>query len=205
MRKSDKGMSRMKGLFEVLRFAAFAVILTGGLSFALFVRAGLSHGPDTEASADAIVALTGGEGRVATGVALLSEGRGERLLISGGNPDVTMNAVRAASGAPADLFECCVDIGVEAANTVGNAEETARWANGHGYTRLIIVTSDFHMPRALLELKAALPAHELVPHGVPSPPPWQDTRSARRWLQEYLKFAAVYARETLRQPLDAGS
>ncbi len=193
----------MKAFFSVLRFGAFALILAGIMSFALFVRAGLSYGPQEDARADAIVALTGWEGRVATGVSLLAEGRGERLLISGGNPEVTMGAVRQASGAPAELFECCVDIGVEAANTIGNAEETARWARGHGYTRLIIVTSDFHMPRALLELKAAMPGHELAAHGVPSPPPWTGTRAARRWLQEYLKFTAVYAREILRQPLDA--
>jgi uncharacterized SAM-binding protein YcdF (DUF218 family) len=195
----------MRALFTLIRFGAFALVLSAVLGFALFVRAGLSHGPDGEARADAIVALTGWEGRVATGVSVLAEGRGERLLISGGNPEVTMSAVRAASGAPAALFECCVDIGVEAANTIGNAEETARWADGHGYTRLIIVTSDFHMPRALLELKAAMPGRELVPYGVPSPPPWADTRAARRWLQEYLKYTAVYARESLRQPLDAGS
>ncbi|MGY6532891.1 YdcF family protein [Glycocaulis sp.] len=195
----------MKALFSILRFGAFALVLAGALGFALFVRAGLAHSPDADARADAIVALTGGEGRVATGVSLLAEGRGTRLLISGANPEVTMGAVRTASGAPAELFECCVDIGVEAANTVGNAEETARWAANHGYDSLVIVTSDFHMPRAMLELKAAMPGRALVPHGVSTAPPWTGTRAARRWLQEYLKFTAVYAREILRQPLDAGA
>lgn len=193
----------MKAAFSVIRFAAFALVVAGAVGFALFVRAGMAHVPTQPADADAIVALTGGEGRVATGVAVLAEGRGERLLISGGNPEVTMDAIRAAAGAPPELFDCCVDIGVEAANTVGNAEETARWAASHGYQRLIIVTSDFHMPRALLELKAAMPDHELVPHGVATTPPWSDMRAARRWLQEYLKFSAVYARETVRAPLGA--
>lgn len=195
----------MKAAFSFIRFAAFALVIAAVTGFALFVRAGLSHAGEGNDRADAIVALTGGEGRVATGVAILAEGRGERLLISGSNPEVTMNAIRAAAGAPPALFDCCVDIGVEAANTVGNAEETARWAATHGYDRLIIVTSDFHMPRALLELKAAMPDHELLPHGVSTPPPWSDMRAARRWLQEYLKFSAVYAREAVRAPLGAAA
>lgn len=193
----------MKAAFSFIRFAAFALVITAALGFALFVRAGIDHVQTGPVSGDAIVALTGGEGRVATGVAVLAEGHGQRLLISGGNPEVTMNAIRAAAGAPPELFDCCVDIGLEAANTVGNADETARWAESHGYQRLVIVTSDFHMPRALLELKAAMPGRELLPYGVATPPPWSNTRAARRWLQEYLKFAAVYARETVRAPLGA--
>lgn len=191
----------MKAAFSLIRFSAFALVIAAAAGFALFVRAGTAHVRSEPVTADAIVALTGGEGRVATGVAVLAEGGGQRLLISGGNPEVTMDAIRAAAGAPAVLFDCCVDIGVEAANTVGNADETARWAAGHGYQRLVIVTSDFHMPRALLELKAAMPERELIPYGVATPPPWSNTRAARRWLQEYLKFSAVYARETVRAPL----
>lgn len=193
----------MNAAFTLIRFAAFALVIAAVVGFALFVRAGMSHVQPEAMDGDAIVALTGGEGRVATGVAVLAEGRGQRLLISGGNPEVTMGAIRAAAGAPPELFDCCVDIGVEAANTVGNAEETARWAASQGYQRLIIVTSDYHMPRALLELKAAMPERELLPYGVATPPPWASTRAARRWLQEYLKFAAVYARETVRAPLGA--
>ncbi|KPP82286.1 MAG: hypothetical protein HLUCCA04_06000 [Oceanicaulis sp. HLUCCA04] len=191
----------MRAAISIIRFGAFALVIAAVLGFALFVRAGTGHAQPDRVDGDAIVALTGGEGRVATGVALLADGHGERLLISGGNPEVTMDAIRAAAGAPPALFDCCVDIGLEAANTVGNADETARWAAGHGYQRLVIVTSDFHMPRALLELSAAMPDSELVPYGVATPPPWTSTRAARRWLQEYLKFAAVYARETLRAPL----
>lgn len=191
----------MRAAISVIRFGAFALVIAAVVGFALFVRAGTGHAQPDHVDGDAIVALTGGEGRVATGVALLADGHGERLLISGGNPEVTMDAIRAAAGAPPALFDCCVDIGVEAANTVGNADETARWAAGHGYQRLVIVTSDFHMPRALLELSAAMPESELVPYGVATPPPWSSTRAARRWLQEYLKFAAVYTRESLRAPL----
>jgi len=129
----------MRAAISIIRFGAFALVIAAVLGFALFVRAGTGHAQPDRVDGDAIVALTGGEGRVATGVALLADGHGERLLISGGNPEVTMDAIRAAAGAPPALFDCCVDIGLEAANTVGNADETARWAAGHGYQRLVIV------------------------------------------------------------------
>ena len=54
------------------------------------------------------------------------------------------------------------------------------------------------MPRALLELRRTMPQTQLIAYGVASPPPWENTRTARRWLQEYFKYVAVYGRETAR-------
>ena len=187
----------MSALLSFLRFIAFAVVVAVLVGFALFVRAGVTLDAREAARADGIVALTGGEGRVVTAVELLSRGRGERLLISGANPDVGLDAVRAASGATRDLFECCIDVGQEAANTIGNAEEAADWARRHGFDSLIVVTSDYHMPRALLELQAAMPGVSLAAFPVESPPPWADLRTARRWGVEFFKYAAVYAREAV--------
>lgn len=187
----------MSALSSFVRFAAFALLVAVLVGFALFVRTGLTLDPARARTADGIVALTGGEGRVVTAVALLGENRGERLLISGANPDVGLDAVRAASGATRDLFECCIDVGHDAANTIGNAEEAARWTHANGFDSLLVVTSDYHMPRALLELQAAMPGVDLIAWPVEGPPPWADPRSARRWTLEFFKYAAVYGREAV--------
>lgn len=184
----------IRALFGAVQLVAFILASMIVIGFAVFVYDGINHGPDEAARADGIVALTGGEARVQTGVRLLSEDRGRRLLISGANPIATAGEIRLAAGGEAELFECCVDLGIEAADTIGNASETAAWAVQNGYRRLIVVTSDFHMPRALLELRSAMPEAELVAYAVPTAPPWRETRSARRWAQEYLKYAAVQAR-----------
>ncbi|PWE16346.1 YdcF family protein [Marinicauda salina] len=178
----------------MLRLAAFAVTAGLVIGFALFVREATTHGPSSSARGDAIVALTGGEDRVATAVGLLESGRGERLLISGAHPDSAADAVRAAVGGSPALFECCVDFDTAATDTLSNAAQTARWARSHDYGRLVVVTSDYHMPRALLELHAAMPEAELVAYAVRGPAPWSDARAARRWVQEFFKYAAVYAR-----------
>ena len=187
----------MSGLAGAARFVAFFILVAAVTGFALFVREARSHGETGAARADAIVVLTGGPGRVATAVRLLEDDRGARLLISGVNPGSPIEDIAAAAGASEALFDCCVDVGLEAADTVGNAAETARWAAGRGYDSVIVVTSDYHMPRALLELQAAMPDTGLVAYAVPAPAPWTGPAEARRWLTEYFKYAAVYARERL--------
>jgi len=175
--------------------AAFVLLAAFVIGFALFIREARTHGPDQAATADAVVVLTGGGGRLAAGVGLLMEGKGSRLLISGVNPGSPPSDIAAAAGAPGDLLACCIDMGDQAANTEGNAAETAGWVRARGYESVIVVTSDYHMPRALLELKAALPETRLIAYAVPAPEPWRGAGEARRWLQEYVKYAAVYARE----------
>ena len=113
--------------------------------------------PDPTA-ADGIVALTGANSneRIAAAVQLLAEHKGRRVLVSGVNREVTREQLRLASGAVRRIYDCCVDLGFTAADTVGNARETAEWAKAMRFQSLIVVTSDYHMPRAMLEARAVL-------------------------------------------------
>lgn len=187
----------MSAASRFARLAGFVILVAAVTGFALFVSEARSHGAIEEAQADAVVVLTGGPGRVSTAVTLLEAQRGARLLISGVNPGSPVEDIAAAAGASQALFACCVDVGPEAADTIGNAAETARWAASRGYDSLIVVTSDYHMPRALLELQAAMPDTRLTAYAVPAPAPWSSASEARRWLTEYFKYAAVFGRERL--------
>lgn len=186
-----------KAIVNLARLGAFILLITWVVGFALFIRQGMAAPQTTSVRGDGAVVLTGGENRVTTAVDILSQGRVTRLLISGANPDVDLDAVREAAGATSAIFDCCVDVGQDAANTLGNAAETAAWVSTHDFDRIIVVTSDYHMPRALIELKAVLPDTQLVAWPVAGPAPWADMRSARRWTLEYMKYAAVYARELI--------
>ena len=112
---------------------------------------------DTASEVDAIVALTGGYQRIDQALALLESGVGARLLISGVNPSTSGAALRRATGTKTATFACCVDIGYEALDTIGNANETAEWIRQRGYSRVLVVTNNYHMPRSLLELSQASP------------------------------------------------
>ena len=114
--------------------------------------------------ADAIEVLTGASDlRLKEGMRLLERRKGQRLFISGVNREVTRDQLQDVTEGSKRLYECCVDLGYEAENTVGNAKEIADWAHGHDFYSLIVVTSDYHMPRSLHELKADMPNARLLP------------------------------------------
>src|SRR3954469_9244552 len=81
----------------------------------------------TDQHADGIVALTGGNARVDAAVALLERGAARRLLITGVHPTTTKAELRILSHG-GKRFDCCTDLGHEAADTRGNAGEAAVWA-----------------------------------------------------------------------------
>ncbi len=176
-----------------------AVLVLATADLAAFGRRTAALTPSAEPSADAIVSLTGGSTlRIKTGVDLLTAGAGERLLISGVNPSVDADAVRAQTGGEPALFACCIDLGREALTTVGNAAETAAWADEHGYESLLVVTSNYHMPRSLLELRHAMPDVELIAHpvrsGVDPARTWRDGRSFKGVLVEWAKWRVAALR-----------
>ncbi len=151
--------------------------------------------------ADGIVVLTGTEDRIQAGARLLSDGRAGRLLISGVNRLVRREELQAISRLDAKTFACCVDLGYQALDTVGNADEARTWATRNGYTRLIIVTSSYHMPRSLAELSLAMPGRVLLPHPVlprnfPDTGWWLHVATTRLLLTEYLKYLPAAARLT---------
>ena len=124
------------------------------------------------------------------------------MLISGVSRHVTRGELQTITGASKPVYDCCVDLGFEANNTLGNALETADWARSKGYTTLILVTADYHMPRARLELKSAMPEAQIIAYPVATPEVsaagwWKTGLGAQRMILEYSKYLAVLARETL--------
>jgi uncharacterized SAM-binding protein YcdF (DUF218 family) len=141
------------------------------LGFAAFMLA--LPGEEDARRTDAIVVLTGGPGRIDHALRLLQDDAAKRLLISGADPSVRPNELAAEYRVPRRLFACCIDLGAEAVDTRSNAEETARWVRSHAYRSVRLVTADWHMPRAQLELRYALDdAVEVIGDPVPTNPPF---------------------------------
>jgi uncharacterized SAM-binding protein YcdF (DUF218 family) len=182
-------------LAAVVGVALFAFV--GG--FVVFASSIARFTPRAGVGADGIVVLTGGVHRLSEAARLLSEGRGRRLLISGANRIATPEDLHRNSGLDAQLFTCCVDIGYAAHDTIGNADETKAWALANDFSRLIIVTSSYHMPRTLTELGRTMPRVTLIPYPVVSrnfrtERWWMHTATARLLFFEYVKFLPSAAR-----------
>jgi len=181
--------------------ALLTILLVAG--FFGFAEEIASTSPPPDPRADAIVVLTGGSARIDGALRLLDEGRAKRLLISGVNPSVTSaDLANLVDGALRDELACCVDLGRQAIDTVGNAAETRDWAAAHGFASLIVVTSDYHMPRSMTELAAAMPAVTLIPFPVSNPDLrftdwWHDRTTFTLLLREYGKYLVAKARRFL--------
>lgn len=188
----------MKGLALILLLAGLWA--AGLLAFGR--RVSLSTPAAVPPVADGVVALTGSSNvRLEAAEQLLEAGKGRRMLISGVNPKATRSDVRGVARGVGRMWDCCVDLGFRAANTRGNAQEIAGWARYHDYRSLVVVTADYHMPRALLELKAQVPDVQLIPYPVVTDldaKHWSRTQTgAKRMALEYCKYLVILGREAI--------
>jgi uncharacterized SAM-binding protein YcdF (DUF218 family) len=187
---------------RILRWGGFTFILMAAIVFGGFLRFADSVTtlkPPAEPRADAIVVLTGGYQRIDQAVELLQKGAGKRLLISGVHPSTTPAQIRKMTQASADLFACCVDIGYDAIDTIGNAEETANWIHAKGYRSVLVVTNNYHMPRSLAEFAYVDPDTQFIPYPVVNTDlknsNWfTDPNAMRVMLAEYAKVLLAGAR-----------
>jgi uncharacterized SAM-binding protein YcdF (DUF218 family) len=146
--------------------------------FAIFLPQPLDGRPT-----DAIVVLTGGAGRIDRGLVLLQEGAAKRMLISGVDRSVRPSELAAQYDAPERLFSCCITLGREAIDTRSNAIETSRWLERRHFKTVRLITTDWHMRRAALELRQAVPGSlTIVYDAVPSRP------SLTMLMREYNKY-----------------
>lgn len=158
------------------------------------------------------VILTGGPGfrRIEQGISLLLNNQVERLLISGVDPSVSLSAIltpvaSTLSGENINWLSCCIDLGYEARDTIGNAKETKYWVEQHGYQELVIITSDYHLLRSMTELHAALPQTKLYYSSVPSDflksvdEGKINVKYLWKLIEEYNKFLLVKARQWLKK------
>lgn len=152
---------------------------------------------------DAVAVLTGASTeRITVAVRLLEEGKGKRLLVSGVNTEVSREDLREVTGAWKPIYQCCVDLGFEAADTKGNAQEIAAWTKKHGFHQIIVVTADYHMPRSMLELRGQMPGAKLIAYPVKTDAVdaarwWRDQTQMRRLTLEYCKYLAVLVQESV--------
>jgi uncharacterized SAM-binding protein YcdF (DUF218 family) len=136
---------------------------------------------------DAVVVLTGGGGRIQRGLAALETGWAPRLFVSGVDREVRPREFAAEYRVPTRLMTCCVALGFQSFDTRSNAEEVADWLAKNKRKSVRLVTSDWHMRRAALELERRLPeGFPIIRDAVPTQPTF------RILFLEYHKLLAAY-------------
>lgn len=202
-RTHDAAAERPRGWLRAAIVGAFALGFVGaGVGFVAFLAQLRGAEVSPARNADGIVVLTGGSSRVSDAMELLAAGYGKRLLISGVHPTNDVHDISRALPDNHKLLTCCVDLDRSAIDTRGNAAETRRWARERGFTSLIVVTSNYHMPRAIVELSHAMPDVTLIPFAVVGDkwreePWWTSSATLRLLLSEYAKYVAAEMRVRL--------
>lgn len=192
-----RGLGRLVRAIVLLAGAVAFALVVGFLAFAFSIA---DAKPPTDPRAEGIVVLTGGSARIDSALHLLAGKRASRLLISGVNPAVGTEALAGTVGSDLDpMLACCVDLGHAARDTIGNATETRDWASTHRYKSLIVVTSDYHMPRSLAELSDAMPGVELIPYPISNPDLhlaewWRNPEALSLLVREYGKYILTATR-----------
>ncbi|MEP6868226.1 MAG: YdcF family protein [Novosphingobium sp.] len=170
----------------MLRRLLFLILLGYLLGFAWFALE--LPGAAGNVTTDAVVVLTGGEGRITRGLNVLRAGQAKQLLISGVDKDVKPRELAAEFKVAKPLMRCCITLGYDAVDTASNASESARWIAERKFTSVRLVTSDWHMRRAAWDLSLLLPSGvKVVEDAVPTHP------SARILVLEYNKLLARLA------------
>jgi uncharacterized SAM-binding protein YcdF (DUF218 family) len=149
--------------------------------------------------ADGIVVLTGRASRISDAIELLATKRGKRLLITGVYPTTTAAAIARLVPEHQQWVTCCVDLDHSAVNTVGNAIQTRNWVKLNNIKSLIVVTSNYHMPRTMTELAHQLPDVDLIPFPIPAEKVpieswWSGLAPAKLLFAEYLKYLRAVVR-----------
>lgn len=184
----------MRFVLRVFVIVLAAALLVAGWDFSRFVaRADRAVTPDPPIEAEAVAALTGAADARIISAIQLADSLDLPLLISGVNVDATPADIARVANVDVDKIECCVTLGKAAASTEGNGDEVADWARRNNVHRIIIVTSEYHMERALFELHRAMPEGHFIPHAVMTtkvrPADWyRDTSTAKTLIEEWIKY-----------------
>ena len=157
-------MTSLKTIAQIIKILSFCFVLILIIGVANYIFALTRFDQAQNISVDAAIVLTGGPDRLSDAAQLLSSGATKHLLISGVGGRADLDDLVRVAPALAPYASCCIDLGHQALNTRGNAEEAAAWAQERNYKSLAIVTAGFHLPRAMLEFRAILPTMDLYPY-----------------------------------------
>src|ERR1700694_5961301 len=199
----DAPMAAPRGWLRATIVAGLAIVfVVSGIGFVGFLSQLRGSEAKPARNADGIVVLTGGSSRVSDAMELLAGGYGKRLLISGVHPTNAASDISRSLSDNQSLLSCCVDLDRSALNPRSNAAETRRWTRERGFKSLIVVTSNYHMPRAIVELSHAMPDIALIPFAVVGDkwrdePWWTSGATLRLLLSEYVKYVAAELRVRL--------
>jgi len=170
----------------------FLILILSHFIFFLSLVKNFKSDYSTITSIDSIVVLTGDKFRISKGMEILSNGIGKNLLLSGVNKNIELINIKNEFPKYNNFFDCCVDIDNISSNTFENSRETFLWLEKNKYNSLLIVSSDYHMPRAKLEFERFFKTENTYYHPVNSNNDVNAIGKIKKLFLEYVKYMRTY-------------
>jgi len=170
----------------------FLILILSHFIFFLSLVKNFKSNYSTITSIDSIVVLTGDKFRISKGMEILSNGIGEKLLLSGVNKNIELINIKNEFPKYNNFFDCCVDIDNISSNTFENSRETFLWLEKNKYNSLLIVSSDYHMPRVKLEFERFFKTENTYYHPVNSNNDVNAIGKIKKLFLEYVKYMRTY-------------
>ncbi len=141
-----------------------------------------------------IVILTGGTNRIKDGLKIIEDFKKSKkinykILVSGTGMGFTKSSLKKKLGPNFNpkLIQCCVDLDSISKNTFTNASETFKWAKKNNIKEFILITSNYHMPRAILEFKNIMPKLKIYTYAI-----IPKKHNIENWLNSYETFNLIF-------------
>ncbi len=141
-----------------------------------------------------IVILTGGTNRIKDGLKILSNFETSKkndfkILVSGTGKGFSKNSLKKQLGPNfnPNLIECCIELDSISKNTYTNASETFKWSKKNDIKEFVLITSNYHMPRAFLEFKNRMPDIKINKFSITP-----TKHIINNWLSSYQTFSLVF-------------
>jgi len=141
-----------------------------------------------------IVILTGGANRIKDGLKIIQDFKNSKninykILVSGTGMGFTKSSLKKKLGPNfnSQLIQCCIDLDGVSKNTLTNASETFKWTSKNDIKEFILITSNYHMPRAILEFKNVMPNLKIYTYAI-SP----KKHDIENWLSSFQTFSLVF-------------
>ena len=170
----------------------FLILILSHFIFFLSLVKNFKSNYSTITSIDSIVVLTGDKFRISKGMEILSNGIGEKLLLSGVNKNIELINIKNEFPKYNNFFDCCVDIDNISSNTFENSRETFLWLEKNKYNSLLIVSSDYHMPRVKLEFERFFKTENTYYHSINSNNDVNVIGKIKKLFLEYVKYMRTY-------------
>ena len=171
----------MRKIFTITFF--LLIVWIGGLFY--FGYSINHYQTDTSSHTDAIIVLTGGRNRIAEASKLLNKKMADKLFISGVDKNTNLKNIQKTKKIKQSSMRD-IEIGRQATDTESNAEETLSWVNSHHIASIRLVTSNYHMPRSMLEFRHLMPEIEIIMHPVYS------ERIEKKWWTSWQTFSLIF-------------